>query len=264
MANRIKGITVEIGGDTTGLDKALMGVNSSITKTQSALNDVNRLLKLDPSNTVLVTQKQKLLSQAVSQTSNKLSALESAQEQVAAAFACGDIGQDEYQAFQREIEETYGKLNKYKSNLPSPEAEQDSLGADTAGKAVCRHRHRSGCLCGYGECSDKGQRLQTFIVPIFNPSGIFRFRPSRLLLHNVISTFSFGNKLIFNGLGWTTADTGHAMCAISFPHRFSVYHVNIVQWTTFGTFSTRYTDIGHPEPFIFNIEAIIEDMEKTT
>ena len=48
VANRIKGITVEIGGDTTGLDKALKSVNSSITKTQSALNDVNRLLKLDP------------------------------------------------------------------------------------------------------------------------------------------------------------------------------------------------------------------------
>ena len=77
MANRIKGITVEIGGDTTGLDKALKTVNSSITKTQSALNDVNRLLKLDPSNTVLVAQKQELLAQAVSQTEEKLSALKS-------------------------------------------------------------------------------------------------------------------------------------------------------------------------------------------
>ncbi len=94
MGNRIKGITVEIGGDTTGLDKALRGVNSSITKTQSALNDVNKLLKLDPSNTVLVAQKQQLLSQAVSQTSDKLEALESAQEQVTAAFQRGDIGQD--------------------------------------------------------------------------------------------------------------------------------------------------------------------------
>ena len=72
MANRIKGITVEIGGDTTGLDKALKNVNSSITKTQSALNDVNRLLKLDPSNTVLVAQKQELLAQAISQTEEKL------------------------------------------------------------------------------------------------------------------------------------------------------------------------------------------------
>lgn len=132
MGNRIKGITVEIGGDTTGLDKALRGVNSSITKTQSALNDVNKLLKLDPSNTVLVAQKQQLLSQAVSQTSHKLEALESAQEQVTAAFQRGDIGQDKYQAFQREIEETRGKLNQYKNDLSSLQTEQDRLSSNTA------------------------------------------------------------------------------------------------------------------------------------
>lgn len=132
MANRIKGITVEIGGDTTGLDKALKGVNSSISKTQSALNDVNRLLKLDPTNTVLVAQKQELLTQAISQTEEKLSALESAQEQVTAAFQRGDIGVDKYQAFQREIEETRGKLNKYKSDLSGLQTEQDSLSTNTA------------------------------------------------------------------------------------------------------------------------------------
>lgn len=132
MGNRIKGITVEIGGDTTGLDKALRGVNSSITKTQSALNDVNKLLKLDPSNTVLVAQKQQLLSQAVSQTSDKLEALESAQEQVTAAFQRGNIGQDKYQAFQREIEETRGKLNQYKNDLSSLQTEQDRLSSNTA------------------------------------------------------------------------------------------------------------------------------------
>lgn len=132
MANRIKGITVEIGGDATGLDKALKSVNSSITKTQSALNDVNRLLKLDPSNTVLVAQKQELLAQAISQTEEKLSALEDAQEQVAAAFARGDIGEDKYQAFQREIEETRGKLNKYKADLSDLQTEQDALSQNTA------------------------------------------------------------------------------------------------------------------------------------
>ena len=132
MANRIKGITVEIGGDTTGLDKALKSVNSSITKTQSALNDVNRLLKLDPSNTVLVAQKQELLSQAVSQTEDKLKALESAQEQVAAAFQRGDIGAEKYQAFQREMEETRGKLNQYKNDLTSLQTEQDQLSVNTA------------------------------------------------------------------------------------------------------------------------------------
>lgn len=81
MANRIKGITVEIGGDTTGLDKALKSVNTSIRSTQSALKDVNRLLKLDPSNTELLSQKQRLLKDAIAATKEKLDSLKVAQEQ---------------------------------------------------------------------------------------------------------------------------------------------------------------------------------------
>lgn len=127
MASRIKGITVEIGGDTTGLDKALTTVNSSLSKTQSALNDVNKLLKLDPANTTLVEQKQELLSKAVANTSKKLEALEDAQEQVAEAFKNGDIGKDKYMAFQREIEETRGKLNQYKADLSNLQSEQTNL-----------------------------------------------------------------------------------------------------------------------------------------
>ena len=61
MAGRIKGITVEIGGDTTGLEKALKSVNTTIRNTQNQLKDVNRLLKLDPSNTELLSQKQRAL-----------------------------------------------------------------------------------------------------------------------------------------------------------------------------------------------------------
>ena len=64
MASRIQGITVEIGGDTTKLSKALESVNKSIKGTQSGLKDVNKLLKLDPSNTELVVQKQKMLKDA--------------------------------------------------------------------------------------------------------------------------------------------------------------------------------------------------------
>lgn len=65
---RIKGITVEIGGYTTKLQSALKGVNSEIKNTQSQLKDVEKLLKLDPGNTELLAQKQKLLSSAVSET----------------------------------------------------------------------------------------------------------------------------------------------------------------------------------------------------
>ena len=81
MAGRIKGITVEIGGDTTGLEKALKSVNTTIRNTQSQLKDVNRLLKLDPSNTELLSQKQRALKEAIGATKEKLDSLKTAQEQ---------------------------------------------------------------------------------------------------------------------------------------------------------------------------------------
>ncbi len=83
MANRIKGITVEIGGDTTKLSKALEGVNKNIKSTQTQLKDVEKLLKLDPTNTELLSQKQRLLADAVSSTSDKLETLKKASEQAA-------------------------------------------------------------------------------------------------------------------------------------------------------------------------------------
>ena len=83
VANRIKGITVEIGGDTTGLDKALKGVNSTIKSTQSQLRDVNRLLKLDPGSAKLLAQKQQLLQKEISETSEKLNALKEAEKKEA-------------------------------------------------------------------------------------------------------------------------------------------------------------------------------------
>ena len=112
MANRIKGITVEIGGDTTGLDKALKGVNSTIKDTQSQLKDVERLLKLDPTNTELLNQKQKLLKDSISATKEKLDALNKAQEQAKKQLENGDLGQDKYDALQREIIETEQQLKK--------------------------------------------------------------------------------------------------------------------------------------------------------
>ena len=112
MASRIKGITVEIGGDTTGLDKALKNVNATIRSTQSSLKDVNKLLKLDPANTELLAQKQKLLKDAIGSTKEKLDALKTAQEQAKQQLENGDLGQDKYDALQREIIETEQELQK--------------------------------------------------------------------------------------------------------------------------------------------------------
>ena len=110
MANRIKGITVEINGDTTKLSKALEGVNKNIRSTQTQLKDVEKLLKLDPSNTELLSQKHKLLADAVTSTKEKLDTLKTAAEQANTALANGDITQEQYDALQREIIETENEL----------------------------------------------------------------------------------------------------------------------------------------------------------
>ena len=113
MASRIQGITVEIGGDTTKLQNALKGVNGQIKSTQAQLKDVNKLLKLDPSNTELLAQKHKLLAEAVGETKEKLATLKTAAEQANTALANGEISQEQYDALQREIVETEQDFRKY-------------------------------------------------------------------------------------------------------------------------------------------------------
>lgn len=111
-ANRIKGITIEIGGDTTKLQTALKGVNTEIRNTQAQLKDVEKLLKLDPGNTELLSQKHKLLAQAVSETKEKLETLKTAAEQANTTLANGEISQNQYDALQREIVETEQELKR--------------------------------------------------------------------------------------------------------------------------------------------------------
>lgn len=112
MADRIKGITIEIGGDTTALSKALSGVNKEISTTQKQLRDVERLLKLDPGNVTLLEQKQRLLADSVEQTKQKLDSLKSAEKQVQQQFAQGKVSQAQYDALQREIVATEADLRK--------------------------------------------------------------------------------------------------------------------------------------------------------
>ena len=110
MADRIKGITIEIGGNTTELSKSLKGVNSQIKNTQAQLKDVEKLLKLDPKNTDLLRQKQKLLADAVNETKEKLKQLKDAQAQMDASGV--DKNSAQYQALQREIIATEQDLKK--------------------------------------------------------------------------------------------------------------------------------------------------------
>ena len=127
MAGRIQGITVEIGGDTTKLQTALKSVNTEIKNTQSQLKDVEKLLKLDPGNTELLTQKQKALSAEIGATKEKLTTLKTAAEQANDALARGDITQEQFDGLQREIADTEEKLksleNEYR-NFGSVAAQQ--------------------------------------------------------------------------------------------------------------------------------------------
>lgn len=114
MADRIKGITIEIGGDTTGLNKALSGVNKEISSTQGQLKDVERLLKLDPTNTELLRQKQKLLAEAVQGTKGKLDTLKEANKQVTESASNYDAWKEKYDPIKKQIDETKKKLGDLK------------------------------------------------------------------------------------------------------------------------------------------------------
>lgn len=113
MANRIAGITIEIGGDTTKLQSALKGVNKTIKDTQGQLKDVEKLLKLDPTNTDLLRQKQKLLGDQVKATKEKLDTLKEAQRQMDAEVV--DKNSQAYMALQREIIATEQELKQAES-----------------------------------------------------------------------------------------------------------------------------------------------------
>lgn len=117
MAGRIKGITIEIGGDTTGLDKALSSVEKNANKVQKELKDVDRALKFDPGNTELLAQKQDLLAKNIGNVKEKLTTLRNAQEQVNRQFENGNIGEEQYRAFKREIEVTKNVLDGYENKL---------------------------------------------------------------------------------------------------------------------------------------------------
>ncbi len=153
MVGRIKGITVKIGGDTTGLDKALKGVNTEIRSTQSELKDVERLLKLDPTNTELLKQKQDLLAKSVKDTSDKLKTLKDAEKQAQTQFKEGKISEDQYRALEREIIETEQSLKSLESQAAKSNATLNKIGntaANVANKTKVISTAAAGALTGIG------------------------------------------------------------------------------------------------------------------
>lgn len=125
MANNIKGITIELNGDTTKLSQALANVNKDLKDTQTKLKDVERALKFDPGNVELLSQKQKYLGQAIEDTQKKLQTEKEALEQLNQRSAAGEDVTDQQEALQREIAETEGSLKQL-------QAQSDATGQSMA------------------------------------------------------------------------------------------------------------------------------------
>lgn len=133
MAKRITGVTVEIGGDTTALSTAIKNLNKEISNSQSELKEVEKLLKMDPTSTELLTQKQRYLGEEIEATRKKLETLKSIEDQMTEQLNSGKISQDKYDAFQREIMETEDRLKGLKKEANSLPATLQSIGNTLGG-----------------------------------------------------------------------------------------------------------------------------------
>lgn len=127
MASTIKGITVKIAGDTIDLQKSLKAVQSSSASLQSELSAVNRQLKFDPENTVLLAQKQEVLQEQIAKSKSALDRLLEVQNQVEKQAKNGEISTEQYRAYQREVEKTKSKLNSFNEQLDKTRDEFDKV-----------------------------------------------------------------------------------------------------------------------------------------
>ena len=131
MAANIKGLTVEIGGDTTKLGKALENVNKKSKSLSGELGQINRLLKLDPGNADLLAQKQKVLAEAIDNTADKLKTLKEAEKQAQKQFERGEVSEEQVRALQREVINTERKLDSYSKAAKETESAIKGVGDES-------------------------------------------------------------------------------------------------------------------------------------
>lgn len=132
VGKNIKGITIQLDGDATPLQKALKDVDKASDKTVKELGQINRALKFDEGNTTLLAQKQEVLQEALQASTKRLDALKQAQAQVEAQFRSGQIDASQYREFQREIEKTEGSIRSFRRQIDNIDARLD-VQADTSG-----------------------------------------------------------------------------------------------------------------------------------
>ena len=156
MADRIKGITVVLGGDTTGLSKALSGVNKDIGNTQKQLKDVERLLKLDPTNTELLAQKQRLLAKALESTSSKVKELKKAADSLT-------VDDKKYAEWKKALANIQGQSTKTENEI-------SKLQKELSGFKVGTQEYDS-LLAKLDKCKEKYAELQKKASDTFEALG---------------------------------------------------------------------------------------------
>ena len=169
MAGTVKGITVEIGGDTTKLGKALETSEKQSRALQKELTQVNTALKFNPDNVELLTKKQKILTDQIQATKEKLDLLKSAEAQVTAQFKAGEIGEEQFREFQREIVTTESKLKSYQSQLEATGKKAsaldqltDKMSEQEAELVSLKNEYKNAVLM-YGKNSDEAKALASQI-----------------------------------------------------------------------------------------------------
>lgn len=165
----VKGITIEIGGDTSKLGKALTDSEKQSRDLQKELKKVDTALKFNPDNIELITQKQKILTEQIDATTDKLDALRAAEAQVKKQFESGEIGEAEFREFQREIVQTESKLKSYQGQLEETgrkktalESLTQTMSAQEAEVARLKDEYKNAVL-QYGKNSDEAKALASQI-----------------------------------------------------------------------------------------------------
>ena len=163
-SNTIKGLTVEIGGDTTKLGKAIKEVEAKSRSLSKELGDINKLLKMDPGNMDLLAQKQEVLAQAAEAAAEKLDTLKEAERQVQQQFERGEVSEEQLRALQREIIATENKMKGYQKAAQQTAEEIERLGdgadeaGDDLGETGDEAKKAGKNVDDYGEAAEKAEK----------------------------------------------------------------------------------------------------------
>lgn len=195
-ANTIKGLTVEIGGDTTKLGKALEDVNKKSRALSSELGDINRLLKLDPGNTDLLAQKQKVLAEAVDNTKKKLETLKKAEAQVQAQFERGEVSEAQVRELQREIVATTNKLESYEraARETADALEEVGTGAKKAAEESAEANTKMADFAGKGLKAVAGAAVAAVTALTAAAEGTRQYRTEMAKLDTAFTESGFSSE----------------------------------------------------------------------